>query len=583
MSAFYGNSRPTLHSLLMIAGMLIVSSLVVVSCGSGGSSGNGPMSCDVSVTSGDCDNDGVLNGEDEFPEDDTRSCTVSEANRLSETADCDNDTVANSVDNCPAFASLDQSDIDGDDEGDVCDSDNDNDTVANSADNCPTVVNLDQDNIDADAMGDACDVDDDNDGLIEIYNVAMLWAVHCDPDGTSYTAPMTAANGSVMLGGDGRPVCGTASTDGAADTATTDCTAETAPSSGIYLCGYELGASFDFPADWVPLPDRDLGTTGRGSFSGIFEGNGYELSNLNYMTPRTNDIGGLFDILETAGATIRNLRVSGLVRTTSNSVQLRRRGVIVGSGENGVLIAVSSAATFMHEGSQTIFIGGLVGRAGAGLAVYSSFASGRLQVSSSSANTGGLFGETANGSTVANSYVGDPADMSAALNGGPEVDQIGGILSLGGTTITNSYVSATIDGMAGTDNVGGLVGKLTSSVTSSYYDMGKLTIGSGDTENAGGTAVSAAQLTGCTQGAPIDADSPPAGGCGSLYTGWSDAIWDFGDAEQLPALKYSPISAVAGDECSPTTGVDADELAANFRPNAIAQPYCGKLLPGQGR
>ena len=54
---------------------------------------------------------------------------------------------------------------------------------------------------------DADDVDDDNDGLIEIYDATMLWALHCNPDGTSYTAPMTTAEGDIMFDSDGYPLC----------------------------------------------------------------------------------------------------------------------------------------------------------------------------------------------------------------------------------------------------------------------------------------------------------------------------------------------------------------------------------------
>ena len=568
MSALHGNSRPPLHSLLMIAGMLIVSGLVVVSCGSGGSSSTGPGVTGPGGTgSGVTDPGGTDSGVTDPGGTDSVSCAV---NDEQDGCDKDSDTIANGVDNCPAVANASQSNIDGDSEGDACDSDIDNDMVDNAA-----------------------DVDDDNDGLIELYNTAMLWAVHCDPDGASYTAPMTAADGSVMLGGDGRPVCGTASTDGAADTATTDCTAETAPSSGIYLCGYELGASFDFPADWVSLPDRNLVSFTNGSFSGIFEGNGYELSNLNYMSLNINEVGGLFDSLEAESVIIRNLRVSGLVRTTGTASFTSGSGVITGAMGTSTLIAVSSAATFIHETSQPRFIGGLSGTLDGRSAIYSSFANGRLQLSSGSANLGGLAGETFSGSTVANSYVDDPADMSAALTGSPEVDQIGGLASRGGTAITNSYVSATIDGMAGADNVGGLVGFDSSTVTSSYYDMGTLTIGSGDTENMIedamgtpigllGTPASAAQLMGCDESStPLTGNPATLTGCDGIYVGWSPAIWDFGTAEQLPALKYAQIDEVAGDECSSTDGAAVADLP--FRPNAIAQPYCGTLLPGQGR
>jgi len=97
-------------------------------------------------------------------------------------ADNDNDGVDNGADNCPLgdgdaifepavsrFARFDQNpdqtDADGDDVGNLCDSDNDNDGVANDVDNCRFVANPGQENLDGDSAGDACDLDDDNDGV----------------------------------------------------------------------------------------------------------------------------------------------------------------------------------------------------------------------------------------------------------------------------------------------------------------------------------------------------------------------------------------------------------------------------------
>lgn len=86
--------------------------------------------------------------------------------------DGDEDGIANQVDNCPAIANADQANLDGDNQGDACDSDIDGDTIANAADNCPLIVNTNQNNFDGDSQGDACDSDDDNDGLPDDYETA---------------------------------------------------------------------------------------------------------------------------------------------------------------------------------------------------------------------------------------------------------------------------------------------------------------------------------------------------------------------------------------------------------------------------
>jgi hypothetical protein len=79
--------------------------------------------------------------------------------------DQDGDGVPDDADNCPLEPNADQTDTDGDDQGDACDLDDDNDMVDDGADNCPLVPNLDQADFDDDGQGDACDLDGDGDGI----------------------------------------------------------------------------------------------------------------------------------------------------------------------------------------------------------------------------------------------------------------------------------------------------------------------------------------------------------------------------------------------------------------------------------
>ena len=371
--------------------------------------------------------------------------------------------------------------------------------------------------------------------------------------------------------------------------------------NGNYLCGYELGASFAFPPDWISLPDRDGSALAEGSFSGIFEGNGYELSNLDYESDNLGSVGGLFDALE-AYSIIRNLRVSGRLRA---SASVGGVGSIAGHIEgSGALIAVSSAAIVSGQ-AIGVDIGGLVGiLISESTIIYSSFAAGEVHISDADGDAppltepiglGGLVGYSifpADPASIVNSYAG------GAVAGDATKDAVGGLVGnvFSLLRVSKSYVSATVNGLDNVNGVGGLIGlgpPDDSGFVDSYYDEDKVTIGDDDVHNMFadsmgdmrpiGTPVTDAQLTGCTHGAAIDTASPPAGGCSSLYTGWDSAIWDFGTSTQLPALKYAQIPDVGGDECSSTAGVGAAELAANFRPNAIAQPYCGKLQLGQGR
>ena len=70
--------------------------------------------------------------------------------------DTDGDGILDSGDNCVNIPNADQSDIDGDGLGDVCDDDIDGDGILNDDDNCPTRPNPDQIDSDGDGVGDAC-------------------------------------------------------------------------------------------------------------------------------------------------------------------------------------------------------------------------------------------------------------------------------------------------------------------------------------------------------------------------------------------------------------------------------------------
>jgi len=97
--------------------------------------------------------------------------------------DIDGDGILDEVDNCPSTANADQSDVDGDTVGDVCDAfpndptettDTDGDGVGDGVDNCPLISNANQADVDGDTVGDVCDafptdvtetVDTDGDGV----------------------------------------------------------------------------------------------------------------------------------------------------------------------------------------------------------------------------------------------------------------------------------------------------------------------------------------------------------------------------------------------------------------------------------
>jgi hypothetical protein len=105
-------------------------------------------------------NPGLISSVDSF----TFDCVIYNFELVKDT---DNDGVMDDVDNCPNVSNADQSDVDGDGQGDACDNDDDNDGVIDTADNCPTAANPDQIDTDGDGQGNACDNDDDGDGVAD--------------------------------------------------------------------------------------------------------------------------------------------------------------------------------------------------------------------------------------------------------------------------------------------------------------------------------------------------------------------------------------------------------------------------------
>lgn len=81
------------------------------------------------------------------------------------TIDIDGDGIPDVSDNCPTKANNNQSDIDRDGLGDVCDDDMDGDAIVNTRDNCQMVSNPDQLDTNGDGIGDACTNDRDGDGV----------------------------------------------------------------------------------------------------------------------------------------------------------------------------------------------------------------------------------------------------------------------------------------------------------------------------------------------------------------------------------------------------------------------------------
>ena len=115
----------------------------------------------------DDDSDGILDLDDNCPiaanfDQDARACDGL-LNNYVVPGDADADGVADvdgsgqPLDNCILTPNQDQSDVGGDQRGDLCDPDDDDDGVDDPDDNCPLLGNPDQLDTDLDGLGDLCD------------------------------------------------------------------------------------------------------------------------------------------------------------------------------------------------------------------------------------------------------------------------------------------------------------------------------------------------------------------------------------------------------------------------------------------
>ncbi|MBN4076577.1 thrombospondin type 3 repeat-containing protein, partial [Gemmatimonas aurantiaca] len=94
----------------------------------------------------DSDSDGIPDG-----------CDICEG--YDDLMDTDSDGIPDDCDNCVTIANTDQSDLDSNGIGDLCEFDFDGDGIADTVDNCPNNFNPDQLDSDFDGYGDLCDLD----------------------------------------------------------------------------------------------------------------------------------------------------------------------------------------------------------------------------------------------------------------------------------------------------------------------------------------------------------------------------------------------------------------------------------------
>ena len=382
-----------------------------------------------------------------------------------------------------------------------------------------------------DSAGNRVDIDQDGDGLIEIYDLEGLNEMRYQLDGSGYKASADATK------------------------ITQGC-----PESGCI--GYELVKDLDFnvAASYRAISNKvtwttDDGWSPIGSFSSVFEGNGFMIAHLYINRSNTINV-GLFSVVD-AAAQIQNIRlsevnvrgkgnVSSLVGLNSGIISnINATGTVHGVsnrvgglvGENldiGEIISSFANVTVTQQGGNEA--GGLVGHNNGGL-IQESSASGRVE---GHTDVGGLAGVSIRSSrrsyTIINSYATGMVSGDRYVGG-----LIGGDLS----DIIHSYATGMVTGNSDT---GGLAGSNTSgffsgTVTASYWD----TQTSMQATSAGGTSRTTAEMQ-----SPTAPGTTPT----QIYYGWSEEVWYFGDSDDYPRLRLTVDSD--GDLVNDAIDIDDD-------------------------
>ena len=394
----------------------------------------------------DDDNDGLADNHEREQQNGLggRSCSL--------LADCDGDTIRDIDEvavNCVIDADCDNDGRrDGDEEaGCVQNTDCDGDGVGDGVEarGCAKLVNCD-----SDTSADGMDIDDDGDGLIELATAAGLDAVRYALNGNGSKSAANAALDTTGCGGDG----------------------------GIIECsGYELVADISLASyadneggkGWQPLGhDIDSATIGcQGTaFNGIFDGNGWTISDLN-ISRSAEDCVGLFGHMA-RGSEIRNLTLSGEAVAGRNRV-----GALVGESNSARIVA---AEVVMDKLRGTTAVGGLMGFSNDARVHSSSVEVAEVEGVGIGARIGGLMGGADSARIHSSSVV--VGEVSGGSN-------IGGLVGFGrlARVHSSSVVAAEV---SGTSEVGGLIGDGESGRVYSSSVVVNRVIGASGNPNVGG-------------------------------------------------------------------------------------------------
>ncbi|MGD2095515.1 MAG: GLUG motif-containing protein, partial [Phycisphaerales bacterium] len=272
-------------------------------------------------------------------------------------------------------------------------------------------------------------------------------------------------------------------------------------------------------------------------FRGVFDGNGFVISNFSYTFTNTDNV-GLFGYVDSPNAEIRDLGLSSpnvhAVESELSHVE-RFIGSLAGSFWRGTI-----TRCYVNDGrvTGTTYVGGLVGRIFHGTITkcYSS------AVVSGDWGVGGLVGCNEHSSTITESYV----DSSSILGVGLVSGGVGGLVGFNSySTIFNCYAKSS--DVSGYGYVGGLVGESGSRAIANCYatcrvegvqDVGGLVGNGGCAHNSFWDIQTSSQSTSASGKGRTTAQMQTA----STFLGWdscdNEGVWTVDEGNDYPRLLW---------------------------------------------
>ena len=223
---------------------------------------------------------------------------------------------------------------------------------------------------------------------------------------------------------------------------------------------YKLTANIDLKnVDFTPIGNADSG-----AFSGVFDGNGFTVSNLNVSSGK---YAGLFGCNEglIKNVTLSNVYVCGT----------RYLGGVVGENASSGKIVnckVNSGKIVSDGGLKAVFAGGICGyNSGVMEGAFSNSASVTINSNSKGSYSGGIIGCANSNATVTNCY--NTGNISSSSSYG---SYSGGIIGCANSnaTITNCYNTGNVFSTAKSSFSGGIIGNAYSVTVTNCYNTGNV-------------------------------------------------------------------------------------------------------------